>query len=345
MPTPPTGYDRVVGWVHTLLHDEDRAHVEERPPPGWVEPMPTSLADRPFSHLDWLFEPKFDGERVLAFQHDRHLWMQTRYRADAEQFYPELWDALARFHLDDFVVDGEVVALDAGRSSYARLRQRKYLDDPTSGGIDVVYYVFDVLYADGLELRALPLRQRKRILRALFPYQDPVRFTNHRVGSGEAFWREACDRGWEGVIGKHGAEPYGGPTARHWCKLKCTSAQEMVVGGYTEPTRRQHPFGTLVLGYYDRDRLVYAGQVDAGFDPLTADYLARELPAREVDESPFDSPVPAERVHFVRPELVAQVRFRAWTPEGTVHEPTFAGLRDDKPAGLVVREQPAVTPP
>jgi ATP-dependent DNA ligase len=191
-------------------------------------------------------------------------------------------------------------------------------------------------------VRPLPLRERKQILRDLLRFEDPLRFTEHRNTDGEAYFRDACASGWEGLIAKRADAPYRPGRTRDWLKFKCESGQEFVVGGFTDPQGTRTGFGALLLGYYDPShQLIYAGKVGTGFTQQTLDSLHATLAGLEQDHSPFaDGKLPRSGVHWVQPRLVAEVGFSEWTAAGELRHPRFQGLRDDKDPADVVRELP-----
>jgi DNA ligase D-like protein (predicted ligase) len=246
---------------------------------------------------------------------------------------------------DDFVLDGEVVAFSDGQTRFAQLQQRMQVARPSAEllrTVPVQYYLFDVLWADGTDLRPQPLRERNQRLHQLLDFADPLRYTEHRVGDGVEFYAEACQSGWEGLIAKRANAPYVGGRTKDWLKFKCENNQEFVVGGYTDPRGSRSGFGALLLGVYDSDgQLVYAGKVGTGFNEQTLHRLYDELSQLEQDRSPFDrgSPRPAG-VHWVKPRLVAQVGFSEWTTAGELRHPRFQGLRRDKSPADVIREVP-----
>jgi bifunctional non-homologous end joining protein LigD len=205
----------------------------------------------------------------------------------------------------------------------------------------VYFYIFDVLHVGGLDVTAAELRHRKAILRRLVSSRDPLRYMTHRTREGEAFWRRSCEAGWEGVIAKRADSPYEHRRSRNWLKFKCVNVQEFVVGGYTDPRGSRTGFGALLVGYYQDGRLVYAGKVGTGFDAFLLGSLSRQLGRLERQSSPFDQGVvPRKGVHWVHPELVAQIGFSEWTHDGHLRHPRFLGLREDKAASEVVRERP-----
>jgi bifunctional non-homologous end joining protein LigD len=319
-----------------------RARLRKRPPPTWVAPMLATLTNQPFSREGWLFEPKLDGERCLVFRRGKDLVLFSRNRKRLNQKYPEIIAALQREEKAVFVIDGEIVTLQGDVTSFAKLQQRMQVEQPTADllrRVPVWLYVFDLIYLDRYDTRQVPLRYRKELLRDAFDFQDPLRFTEHRERTGEAYYREGCRRGWEGVMAKNGDSVYVSRRTREWLKFKCVKEQELVIGGYTDPHGKRIGFGALLVGYYRRGRLVYAGKVGTGYDTATLRRLARQLARLERPTSPFDADgLPRSGVHWVTPKLVAQIRFTEWTPDGKLRHPRFLGLRDDKRPEEVARE-------
>jgi DNA ligase D-like protein (predicted ligase) len=205
----------------------------------------------------------------------------------------------------------------------------------------VFFYLFDVLWADGRDVRPLPLLERKEILRGLLAFGGPLRFAEHRTQDGEAYYAQACASGWEGLVVKRGDSPYRAGRSRDWLKFKCQNNQEFVIGGYTDPKGARTGFGALLIGYYDpAGELVYAGKVGTGFSTALLDSLARSLAQLARPQPPFGSgPLPRSGVHWVEPQLVGQVAFSEWTTAGQLRHPRFEGLRRDKDPAAVVREQ------
>jgi len=304
--------------------------------------MLATLTERRFSDPNWIFERKLDGVRCLAFRHGRQIRLLTRNRLDASGRYPEVAEALSAQPYEDFVVDGEVVAFQGGRTGF-QLLQRRMLMAPSAGrgGVRIFYYVFDVLHAGGFDTTGLELRHRKALLGRLLRFEPPLRFATHRNMHGEAFWRQACAKGWEGVIAKRADSPYVPRRSPDWLKLKCVNEQEFVIGGYTDPKGSRTGLGAVLVGYYEGDDLRYAGKVGTGLDHALLEDLSGRLAALERDDPPFAAEhLPRKGVHWVQPELVAQVGFSEWTRGGHLRHPRFLGLREDKPARLVVRERP-----
>jgi bifunctional non-homologous end joining protein LigD len=311
--------------------------------PDWADPQLATLTRDWFSDPAWIFERKLDGERCLAFGRGAEIHLLTRNKKSANGAYPELAEALAAQEADDFIVDGEVVALDGPQTSFPLLQQRIHVQHPTDelrARIPVYYYLFDILFFDGADVRPLPLRERKRILHGLLSFDGPLRYTQHRTHDGEKYYEYACAHGWEGLVVKRADAPYRAGRSKDWLKFKCQNNQEFVIGGYTDPKGSRTGFGALLIGYYDADgRLAYAGKVGTGFDTALLASLSQTLAGLERPETPFDrGALPRSGVHWVEPELVGQVAFSEWTTAGQLRHPRFQGLRRDKDPATVVRE-------
>jgi bifunctional non-homologous end joining protein LigD len=300
--------------------------------------MKAVLTDEPFSDPAWIFERKLDGVRCMAHRDGAAVRLLSRTDREMTGQFPELAEALEAEPCRDFVLDGEIVAFERrGVTSFQRLQRRGQERVP------VFLYVFDLLRHDGHDVRELPLRERKALLRRALRFQGPVRFSPHRNEHGERLFRDACRRGLEGLIAKRADSPYrSGARSRDWLKLKCHAEQELVIGGFTAPQGSRTDFGALLVGYWEDGRLRYAGKVGTGFGRATLESLGRRLRELEREDSPFADVHPIPRgTHWVEPELVAQIGFAEWTRDGRLRHPRYLGLRDDKPAREVVRERPS----
>jgi DNA ligase D-like protein (predicted ligase) len=298
--------------------------------------MKAVLSDAPFSDPAWIFERKLDGIRCVAVKSHGRVQLFSRNELSLNARYPELVEALEDDPADAFTIDGEVVAFAGRTTSFARLARRGH------ERVAVFLYAFDLMHLAGHDTRALPLRARKRLLRRALAFGGRVRLTAHRNGDGESLYRQACSKGWEGVIAKRVDSGYTSARSRDWLKLKCSAEQELVVGGYTAPKGSREDFGALLVGYFDGGGLRYAGKVGTGFDRATLRDLATLLRPLVRDRSPFaDDDVPARGATWVEPELVVQVGFSEWTGHGRLRHPRFLGMRDDKDAREVVRERAA----
>jgi bifunctional non-homologous end joining protein LigD len=316
------------------LTAEERELVTPAPPPRTAGAMKAVLTDERFSDPNWVFERKLDGIRCIAIRADDKLQLLSRNDLSQNSRYPELVEALSAERCQEFAVDGEVVAFEGSQTSFARLAQRHQHYVP------VFLYVFDVLWLEGHDVRSLPLRSRKRLLKQALQFHGPVRWTQYRNGDGEALFKEACRKGWEGLIAKRADSPYVTTRSKDWLKFKCEHGQELVIGGFTEPRGSRVEFGALLLGYYRDGRFEYAGKVGTGFDTEMLHELGAQMRKLKTDDPPFADPksIKERGVTWVQPDLVAQIGFTEWTRDGRLRHPRFLGLRDDKAAKEVVRE-------
>jgi bifunctional non-homologous end joining protein LigD len=316
------------------LAEDQRELLRPAPLPDRVEPMKAVLTDERWSDPNWIFERKLDGIRCIAIKGERNVRLLSRNDLSLNARFPEVVEALEADDAERLVLDGEVVAFDGAQTSFARLQQR------AERPVAVFYYVFDLLQLGGYDVTALPLRSRKALLRWALGFHGPVRLTPHRNRDGEALYREACRKGWEGLIAKRADGPYVHGRARDWLKFKCSAEQELVIGGYTAPRGSRTDLGALLLGHYDDGRLRYAGKVGTGFTRTTLHDLAERLEPLRRESTPFADEIRERGVSWVEPELVAQIGFSEWTRDGRLRHPRYLGLRDDKPAREVVRERP-----
>ena len=284
------------------------------PMPDWLEPMAATLTQERFTGPDWLFERKFDGIRLLSYKRGGDVRLYSRNRLP--QDLPSVARAIASLPVDEVILDGEVTW--DGRSGY---------------------HVFDILWLNGRAVTALPIEERRALLRAL-PFESPMR----RVAliEDEAPWERARREGWEGIIAKRRRSPYEHRRSKHWLKMKCEASQEFVVGGFTDPQGARAGLGALLVGYYEGREFVFAGKIGTGFDTKLLLELRRRLDAIEIPASPFTRAqgLPRLRVHWVRPRIVVQVAFAEWTVHDKLRHPRLLGVRPDKDAREVTREQP-----
>jgi bifunctional non-homologous end joining protein LigD len=300
--------------------------------------MKAVLTDEPFDDPGWIFERKLDGIRCMAHRNDGGpVRLVSRTDKEMTSQFPELAAALEDQPSRDFVLDGELVAFQDGVTSFSRLQRR------ARERVSVFLYVFDLLRHEGRDVRDLPLRERKALLRKALTFGGRVRYSTHRNEHGKRLFREACSQGLEGLIAKRADSPYrSAARSREWLKLKCHFEQELVIGGFTAPQGSRTDFGALLVGYHEDGRLRYAGKVGTGFGHTTLDMLGRRLRELEREDPAFADVHPIPRgTHWVEPELVAQIGFSEWTRDGRLRHPRYLGLRDDKPAREVVRERPA----
>ena len=320
--------------------------------PKFIPTMQALLVDDP-GPGDWVYEIKFDGFRALAYKHGDAVHLLSRNEKDFAERFPEIADAVAELAIDDAILDGEIVALDAkGRSSFQRLQGIENGDRPP-----LHYYVFDLLQLDGKSLRDEPLTTRKARLETLLKNApDAIRYSASLEGALPQLMQRAQKLGLEGLIGKRPDSLYeAGKRSGSWIKLKLSMEQEFVIGGYTPPGGSRKHLGALIVGVYEGEKLICTGKVGTGFNHALLKSLHARFAKIAQKECPFDNlPDKRERrygqaitatvmktCHWVKPVTVCQLRFTEWTNDGRLRHPVFLGLREDKAATDVVREKPA----
>lgn len=327
----------------TLIRDNDTFSAEDLQeaaklktfPSDW-RPQLATLADEAFDSDDWLFENKFDGYRAFAQIKKNHVKLISRNGISLNTKYADLVTVLEKIK-DDVVLDGEIVVEDAKGKSHFQWLQH-FDENPEKGSLK--FYVFDILYFNGYDLRDLELLQRKKILKAILPKLNGILFSSHTIGQGKETFKAIEKLGGEGVIAKKITSKYHqDQRTKDWLKIKTIQQQEMVIGGFTEPQGSRNGLGALLCGYFDKDNFIYAGKVGTGFDDKTLAELRTKLEKMERKTSPFKTPPKLKGTHWVRPELVAQLKFTEWTDSGSMRHPVFLGLRKDKKAAEVVKEK------
>ncbi len=320
--------------------------------PRTLKPMLAHAVDGVFSSPGWLFEPKLDGFRALAFLQDGNVRLISRTGKDMTKNFRGIADDLSVLPHREMVLDGEIVALgENGLPDFVLLQNNAGMykvpgaESVSVKAATVAYYPFDILYLDGRDLRQAPLHQRKHALRLAVPPSERIRSMEYVEGEGEAFFRVAEHLGLEGIVAKRRDSRYdAGQRSRDWLKIKQVLSQELVIAGYTQGEgERAESFGAVALGYYDGGTLTYAGRAGSGFTQQTLRSTLAALEPLRTDACPFPA-VPADldsvQVTWVRPERVAQVKFSQWTADGVLRAPVFLGLRDDVQPQAVVRERP-----
>lgn len=312
--------------------------------PALIKPQLATLTERAPDGEGWLCEAKFDGYRALARVDRAEVALYTRAGNDWTAKWQSIAEALSPLAPHQAWLDGEVVALDEqGKISFQALQNfaRNGHEAP------LVYYVFDLVYLDGFDLSEAPLLERKRLLEMLLVHlgDNPhVVYNDHLVGDAANLLEHACMHGLEGIIVKRADGRYLPARSRSWLKLKCRHRQEFVIGGYTNPGGSRTGFGAILLGVYDaQQQLRYAGRVGTGFDEVNLTRLLKKFSACEIKTAPFENPpsgADARGVHWMRPELVAEINFAEWTSDGRIRQGSFVALRDDKHSTDIVQEQP-----
>lgn len=310
--------------------------------PEFVPPQLATLVEKPPAGDEWFHELKLDGYRLLCHIEGKQVRFWTRNQNDWTGKFSNLGKAVKALPLKSAILDGEVVALDpSGRASFQRLQQsiNKNL------GASLLFHIFDLIYIDGYSLTRTPLRDRKLVLAELMePLGDKgnLRYSDHIEGNGAEFLKQACKYGIEGIVSKHAGSLYESTRSRNWLKIKCLKRQEFVIAGYTL-SDKGIPFSSLILGFYDKGKLIYAGRAGTGYTNAMRVELKKKLDRIVVDKRPF-AEIPKDpglrRAVWTQPKFVGEVAFTEWTDEGVIRHPSFQGLREDKKPHEVVREDP-----
>ena len=308
-------------------------------PKDW-RPQLATLAEEPFDNENWLFENKFDGYRALAQIQKNKVNLISRNGISFNTKYVAVAKTLKNIK-DDVILDGEVVVEDTKGKSHFQWLQH-FDENPEKGKLK--FYVFDLLYFNGYDLRQLELQLRKKILKAILPKSDTIVFSSHTVGRGKETFEAIQKLGGEGIIAKKITSKYHqNQRTKDWLKIKTIKQQEMVIGGFTEPQGSRNGLGALLCGYFDGNEFIYSGKVGTGFDDATLKELRSKLDKMERKTSPFKTAPKFPATHWVTPELVAQLKFTEWTDSGSMRHPVFLGLREDKKAHEVSREKETPT--
>lgn len=319
--------------------------------------MLATLVEEPFDDPQWIYEVKWDGYRAVAFIRNGKATLVSRNQNDLTDEFPEISEAMGELKVESAIIDGEVVALDdEGRPSFSLMQQRTGMTHPGTRkardrGVPIVYYAFDLLYLNGHNLMAVELERRKELLQQMISPGSFLRYSDHYPEQGKALYGVARDKGLEGIVAKLRTGVYVQKRSREWLKIKITRRQECVIAGYTDPRGARENFGSLVLGLYDqKGKLVHVGNAGSGFTEATHAAMWKRLHAIETDKNPFAGKVESTRKpHWVKPELVAEIKFSEWTHEGEsggikMRAPIFQGLRFDKKPRECVFEFPRPRP-
>jgi len=301
--------------------------AEKRPQPHNIKPMLATLAYKAFNKEGWFFEIKWDGYRAIAELAGSKVGLYSRNGISFNEIFVSIKDSLQKISYSA-IFDGEVVVLDEyGRSSFQLLQQYR-----KTGKGDIVYYIFDLLYFNGYNLMKVPLIERKNILKKILPKTRNLKFSDHIERVGIKIFKAAQKNDLEGIIGKDKDSFYlPGVRSKSWLKIKTRHEQEVVIGGFTEPGGGRKNFGALAAGIYDKNDLIFAGLVGGGFSEDDLDEIKKKLDKIVTHNSPFkEFPKIQEHIHWVKPRLVAEVKFAEWTNENLMRQPVFIGLRVDK---------------
>jgi bifunctional non-homologous end joining protein LigD len=293
-----------------------------------------SLSERPFSNPDWLFEVKWDGVRGLAYMANREVSVRSRAGREISLEYPEVRDLANQLDANEAIVDGEIVALDsAGRSNFQKLQNRAGVRNPSRQLLEstpATYYAFDLLYCDGYDLRKVPLEKRKELLKQILRPNNHIRYSEHEIAKGTELYEAARQQSLEGIIGKKRGSAYVGQRTSLWLKFKIVNELDAVICGWTAPRRTREFFGALVLGLYDGPELEFIGSVGTGFDYAKQKEIYEQLQNLRQAKSVFsDAPKLKEKIEWVKPDLVARVKYGNWTDGRRLRAPVFLATRTD----------------
>jgi bifunctional non-homologous end joining protein LigD len=317
---------------------QDLPNARKSALPENLRPALASASEKAFSDDDWLFEIKWDGIRALAFVEDGRSELVSRSNRTLSAEYPEFEDLPKRIRARRAVLDGEIVVLDdKGRSNFQRLQARFGVKSPSAklqSEAPATYYLFDVLYCDGYDVRRTPLLERKKLLERILVPSERIRISEHQVGAGEELFNAAIKNGLEGLVAKRNDSPYPQGRTANWLKFKAVKEVDAVIGGWTDPRGARQYFGSLLVGLYENSLLRFVGGVGTGFPNALERELFDKLQTIPAKKSPF-TPIPRtrERAHWVKPRLVARVGYAEWTSDNHLRQPRFLGLQPDREPG------------
>jgi bifunctional non-homologous end joining protein LigD len=323
--------------LREAMESEDLKAAPVKPMPHGVKPMLASLVNEPFDDPQWVFEVKWDGYRAIAEVRDGDVSLYTRNKISLNRKFSLVADSLRKLRYEA-ILDGEIVVVDdEGRPDFQMLQNYQ-----KSGEGHLIYYVFDLLFFRGHDLTGLPLLRRKELLRKILPSTGHIKFSDHVSKEGVLFFKAARGKGLEGIVAKHSRSVYRmGRRSRKWLKVKTRLTQDCVIAGFTEPRGRRKYFGSLVLGAFEGNALIYIGHSGGGFRAEDLKSIYERLKPLVRKRCPFNTePAANAPVTWVKPQLVCEVEFAGWTKEGIMRQPVFSRLREDKVSREAVREKP-----
>jgi len=335
-PLPKTQKEKRSDQDSTPLNPAELPGAVRAPMPREVSVTLAKLADKPFSDPSWLFEIKWDGIRTVAFVDNGDVRLFSRSKREVTAEFPEFQDLARHLRAGTAILDGEIVTLDEnGRSDFQKLQNRFGVSKPSQKlikDVPLTYYLFDVLYCNGFDVRKTPLLQRKELLRQVLRGDDDVRYSEHQPEKGKELYAAAKEKGLEGIVGKQIESPYTGTRTSFWLKFKIVNELDAVIVGWTAPRRTRQYFGALVLALYDEKKnLQFIGSAGTGFDQKTQKELLAQLEKLRVAHSPLRNPPKLrEHVQWVRPALVARIKYANWTEDNHLRAPVFLGIRKDR---------------
>lgn len=308
-------------------------NLKSKNQPNFIAPELATLTEEYFSDKDWLFEEKFDGIRCIVVSKNGNINLYSRNYNKLNHKFPTLIEPFKKQRIKNFIIDGEIVAFEGNITSFSKLQQYK------KEKISIYFYAFDLLYYDKYDLKDLPLIERKKLLKQKFRFSTKFRYTPHILENGLTFYKKACKEGKEGIIAKKKDSKYFSKRTRNWLKFKCSNRQEFVIIGYTDPEKSRIGFGALLIGFYDKGKLKFAGKVGTGYDFEFLKTFSQKLKKIETSKKLITEKISLKNIHFVRPKYVCEIAFSEWTKDLKLRHPRFIALRFDKPPKKVVKEK------
>lgn len=304
----------------------------------FFSPMLCTLTKEAFDDSNWIFEDKFDGVRAVAVKKGKKVQLFSRNKKNLNSSFPEIVKELEKIN-HDFVIDGELVVFEGKVTSFSKLQPRIQRKRNLKDSLKVYYYVFDLLVMDDIDYRKQPLIERKLKLKSKFKFSSKVKYTQHKSTKGFQYYQTAQRKGLEGIVAKEKESLYVSRRSNSWRKIKCMNSCELVIGGYTAPKGKRKGFGALLVGYYKKGALIFAGKVGTGGDEKSLIALERKLSKLKRASSPFSNyQVKNESIFYVTPKLIAQIQFTEWTKDNKLRHPSFLGIRTDKNPKKIERE-------
>jgi DNA ligase D-like protein (predicted ligase) len=299
----------------------------------FISPMKAYLTKKYFSSSDWIYEEKFDGIRAIVVKKDNKVTLYSRNKNILNKKFPSIVKELEKLKTKNYIADSEIVAFDKNITSFSKLQKMK--KEKTK----IYMYIFDLLYFDKFDLRDEDLLKRKEILKKNLKFSNKIRYTKHILKQGEKFFKKMCSLKKEGVIAKRKDSKYLSKRSTSWLKFKCSNRQEFIIIGYTKAQRSRIGFGALLLGYYDKNSLRYAGKVGTGFNDAYLKSFYQKLKKIKSIKNPTIDSIKEKNINFIKPKYVAEISFSEWTCDNKLRHPSFLGLRSDKKLKEVVKER------
>jgi DNA ligase D-like protein (predicted ligase) len=291
-----------------LIPSDEKKLIHKKAMPSFIKPMLAEIAKAPFSDENWIFERKLDGERCLIFKKGNSVILKSRNNKILNESYPEIVTLIKKLSMPECIIDSEIVAMKNKVTDFSLLQERfgvNYAAKISPPKMHIYCYAFDIMYYDGYLLTALPWMTRNEILKNLIPFQGIFRYVTHEKNKGQIYFKRACKDQWEGLMAKKNDSTYASKRSPLWLKLKCGNEQEFVIGGYTQPGGSRTNFGALLLGYYDKEKLLYAGKVGTGFNEAILADLGKKLKKHAIKHNPFSNyDLSTKNVLWVKPTLV-----------------------------------------